>query len=153
MAKKNDVIDTGLVEFALPFDRGEEKIYFNPNDTEFYIRISDMINEISSLYDTMSSKYENATAAMDKLHIVRELNESVKAAFDVAFGNEVSNVIFKYVSPNGIVRSRQQYFAFYILEWLMPKIEAEAGKAFTEANQALAKAINKHTEKYNHKFK
>ena len=29
------IIDTGLVEFILPFDRGEEKIYFNPNEA-FY---------------------------------------------------------------------------------------------------------------------
>ena len=37
MASKK-IIDTGLVEFVLPFDRGEEKIYFNPNDVEFFVR-------------------------------------------------------------------------------------------------------------------
>ena len=28
MATKKNIIDTGLVEFELPFDRGTEKIYF-----------------------------------------------------------------------------------------------------------------------------
>ena len=57
MAIKKNSIDT-LVEFELPFDRGTEKIYFNPNDIEFFIRLTDMINSISGMYDDLADEYE-----------------------------------------------------------------------------------------------
>lgn len=151
-AKKIDVIDTGLVEFVLPFDRGTEKIYFNPNDLDFFIRLTDMINNMSDVYEKAHTEYENATDSMEKLEITRRLNEKIKADFDNAFGNNVSDAIFKYVSPNGIIKSKSQYYPFYILEWLMPKIEEETGKTSKATTTALEKAMSKHTVNYQHKF-
>lgn len=151
-ARKIDVIDTGLVEFVLPFDRGTEKIYFNPNDLDFFIRLTDMINGMSDIYDKAHTEYENATDSMEKLEITRRLNEKIKADFDNAFGNSVSDAIFKYVSPNGIIKSKSQYYPFYILEWLMPKIEEETGKTSKATMSALEKAMSKHTVNYQHKF-
>lgn len=146
------VIDTGLVEFELPFDRGTEKIYFNPNDIEFFIRMTDMINSISSLYDDLADEYEKTEDNFEKLEIIRKLNGRIKDAFDVAFGNNVSETIFKYVSPNGIVAGNQ-YYSFYILEFLIPLIEKETGKASKATTSALEKAMNKHAVKYQHKFR
>lgn len=151
-ARKIDVIDTGLVEFVLPFDRGTEKIYFNPNDLDFFIRLTDMINAMSDTYEKASTEYEKATDSMEKLEITRRLNEKIKSDFDNAFGNNVSDVIFKYVSPNGIIKSKSQYYPFYILEWLMPKIEEETGKTSRATMSALEKAMSKHTVNYQHKF-
>lgn len=151
-ARKIDVIDTGLVEFILPFDRGTEKIYFNPNDLDFFIRLTDMINGMSDIYDKAHMEYENATDSVEKLEITRRLNEKIKADFDNAFGNSVSDAIFKYVSPNGIIKSKSQYYPFYILEWLMPKIEEETGKTSKATMSALEKAMSKHTVNYQHKF-
>ena len=151
-ARKIDVIDTGLVEFVLPFDRGTEKIYFNPNDLDFFIRLTDMINNMSDTYEKASSEYENATDSVEKLEITRRLNEKIKADFDNAFGNNVSDVIFKYVSPNGIIKAKSQYYPFYILEWLMPKIEEETGRTSKATMSALEKAMSKHTVNYQHKF-
>lgn len=146
------IIDTGLVEFILPFDRGEERVYFNPNDVEFFIRLTDMINNISEMYDGLADKYEKTEDSFEKLEIIRELNNKIKDAFDVAFGNNVSDVIFKYVSPHGIVAGNQ-YYSFYILDYLMPLIEKETGKTSKATVSALEKAMNKHTEKYQYKFK
>ncbi len=151
-ARKIDIIDTGLVEFVLPFDRGTEKIYFNPNDLDFFIRLTDMINNMSETYDKCAEEYEQATDSFAKLEITRNLNEKIKADFDVAFGNKVSDVIFKYVSPNGIIKAKSQYYPFYILEWLMPKIEEETGKTSKATMSALEKAMSKHTINYQHKF-
>ena len=151
MAEKK-VIDTGLVEFILPFDRGDEKIYFNPNDVEFFIRLTDMINNISGMYDGLADEYEKTEDNFEKLEIIRKLNGKIKYAFDVAFGNNVSDTIFKYVSPNGIV-AKNQYFSFYILEYLMPLIEKETGKTSKATVSALEKAMNKHTAQYQYKFK
>jgi hypothetical protein len=146
------IIDTGLVEFILPFDRGEEKIYFNPNDIEFFVRLTDMINNISEMYDGLADKYEKAEDNFEKLEIIRELNNKIKDAFDVAFGNNVSDTIFKYVSPHGIV-AKNQYYSFYILDYLMPLIEQETGKTSKATVSALEKAMNKHTAQYQYKFK
>ena len=151
-ARKIDVIDTGLVEFVLPFDRGAEKIYFNPNDLDFFIRLTDMINSMSDTYEKASEEYENATDSMEKLEITRRLNEKIKADFDNAFGNNVSDAIFKYVSPNGIIKAKNQYYPFYILEWLMPTIAEETGKTSKATMSALEKAMSKHTVNYQNKF-
>ncbi len=152
MATKKNIIDTGLVEFELPFDRGTEKIYFNPNDIDFFIRLTDMINSISGLYDDLADEYEKTEDNIERLEIIRTLNEKVKNAFDVAFGNDVSSVIFKYVSPHGIIKAKSQYYSFYILDYLMPLIADETGKTSKAATSALEKAINKHTVKYQHKI-
>lgn len=146
------IIDTGLVEFILPFDRGEEKIYFNPNDVEFFIRLTDMINNISGMYDNLADEYEKTEDSFEKLEIIRKLNGEIKDAFDVAFGNNVADTIFKYVSPHGIV-AKNQYYSFYILDYLMPLIEKETGKTSKATVSALEKATNKHTAKYQYKFK
>lgn len=151
MATKKNIINTGLIEFELPFDRGTEKIYFNPNDIEFFIRITDMINSISGMYDDLADEYEKTEDNFEKLEIIRKLNSKIKDAFDVAFGNSVADTIFKYVSPHGIVAGNQ-YYSFYILEYLMPIIADVTGKASQAANDALAKAMNKHTAKYQHKL-
>jgi hypothetical protein len=145
------IIDTGLVEFILPFDRGEEKIYFNPNDVEFFIRLTDMINNVSGMYDGLADEYEKTEDSFEKLEIIRKLNGKIKDAFDVAFGNNVADTIFKYVSPHGIV-AKNQYYSFYILDYLMPLIEKETGKTSKATVSALEKAMNKHTEKYQYKF-
>lgn len=151
MATKKNIIDTGLVEFKLPFDRGTEKIYFNPNDIEFFLRLTDMINNISGMYDDLADEYEKTADNFEKLGIIRKLNDRIKDAFDVAFGNNVADTIFKYVSPHGIVAGNQ-YFSFYILEYLMPKIAEVTGETSKATNDALAKAMQKHGVKYQHKF-
>ena len=152
MATNKNIIDTGLVEFKLPFDRGTEKIYFNPNDIEFFIRLTDMINSISGMYDDLADEYEKTEDNFEKLEIIRKLNGRIKDAFDVAFGNNVADTIFKYVSPHGIV-AKNQYYSFYILDYLMPLIEEETGKTSKATVSALEKAMNKHTAQYQYKFK
>lgn len=152
MATKINIINTGLVEFELPFDRGTEKIYFNPNDVEFFIRLTDMINSISGLYDDLADEYEKTEDNFEKLEVIRKLNQKIKDKFDVAFGNSVADTIFKYVSPHGIVAGNQ-YYSFYILDFLMPLIEKETGKTSKATASALEKAMNKHTAKYQHKLK
>lgn len=151
MATNKNIIDTGLVEFKLPFDRGTEKIYFNPNDIDFFIRLNDMINSISVMYDDLADEYEKTKDNFEKLEIIRKLNAKIKDAFDVAFGNSVADTIFKYVSPHGIVAGNQ-YYSFYILNYLMPKIAEVTGEASKATSDALVKAMQKHGVKYEHKF-
>jgi hypothetical protein len=152
MSAKLNIIDTGLVEFELPFDRGTEKIYFNPNDVDFFIRLKNMIDTISKLYDDLAVEFESQKDDFEKLNVIHKLNEKIKSEFDIAFGNDVSSVIFKYVSPHGIV-AKNQYYSFYILKYLMPLIEKETGKTSKATSSALQVAMNKHTEKYQYKIR
>jgi hypothetical protein len=155
MANKK-IIDTGLVEFILPFNRGgenvcEEKIYFNPNDIEFFYRLTKMIENLSEMYEKSTAEYQKSNDDIEKLEILHNLSEKVKSVFDFTFGNNVSDGLFKYVSPVGIV-NRTQYYPFYILDYLMPLIEKETGKTSKATVSALKKAMNKHTAKYAYKF-
>jgi hypothetical protein len=145
---QNDVIDTGLVEFVLPFDRGEEKIYFNPNDIDFFIRLTDMINSSSELYEEKAELFEKEEDEIEKLRIVDSLNEKIKKEVDVAFGNDVSSVLFKYCSPVSIVKSKNTLYLFYILDWILPKIQKETQETSNNAKAALDRAMAKHTQKY-----
>ena len=72
------IIDTGLVEFILPFDRGEEKIYFNPNDIEFFIRLTDMINNISGMYDGLADEYEKTEDSLKNWKLSENLTAKLK---------------------------------------------------------------------------
>jgi predicted DNA-binding protein YlxM (UPF0122 family) len=110
-----------------------------------------MINSVSEMYDNLSEEYEKKEDNFEKLEVIRKLNEKIKDAFDVAFGNNVADTIFKYVSPHGIVAGNQ-YYSFYILDYLMPKIAEVTGKTSKATNDALAKAMQKHGVKYQHKF-
>lgn len=145
---KKEKISTGLVEFVLPFDRGTEKIYFNPNDVDFFTRITEMIENIGSIYEAKMTEIEAAKDGIDKIKIMESLNQEIKDRFDYAFGNKVSDGIFKYVSPHGIIADKKQHYVFYILEWILPRIAEETGKASQETVAALEKAVKKHGVKY-----
>lgn len=147
----NDVIDTGLVEFVLPFDRGQEKIYFNPNDIDFFIRLTDMINKSSELYEEKADLFEKEQDEIEKLRIIDDLNEEIKKEMDIAFGNNVSEVVFKYCSPVSIVKSKNTLYMFYILDWIIPKIQKETQETADSAKAALDQAMAKHTQKYQNK--
>lgn len=147
---KNDgfIIDTGLVEFRLPFDRGEEKIYFNPNDTEFFDRMSNMINELPNVFETASEKREKADGDFEAERIIyRETNEKIRDLFDIAFGNSVSKTIFKYCSPTSLVKSKKTIYPIYILEYLMPLINNEVGNTSKISLEELERA-NSHIKNY-----
>lgn len=147
----NNIIDTGLVEFELPFDRGTEKIEFNPNDLDFFVRITDMIKSMEHIYDNATDEYEKADTIEAKMEITRNLNDTIRDAFDCAFGNKVSDKIFKYCSPHAIIKSKSQYYPFYFLEWILPEIEKETGKTSKATSSSLEKAMAKHATKYSYK--
>lgn len=140
-----ETIDTGLVEFKLPFDRGEVSIFFNPNDTEFYYRISKLIPTISELYEEAETELLNADDER-KLEIFHDYNGEIVNSFNEAFGNDVSN-LFKFVSPLGIIKSIGQPYMLYILEWLLPRIADETDETAKKAMAELEKAQKQYSAK------
>ena len=131
----------------MPFDRGAEKIYFNPNDFELYNRITEAVNQLGEIYDGQDKKIEAAATVEEKLKVLADIDAAVKMKLDWAFGNNVSDTIFKYVSPHGIVKGNQ-YFAFYVLEYILNQAGKIAKETSEAARKELEKAMNKHAKKY-----
>ena len=142
-------IDTGLVRFELPFDRGMEEIFFNPNDIEFVGRIVDMMENISGIYILAEEEYnKDGIEPKEQLKILREANTKICDEFDFAFGNKVSDKMFKYCSPTSVVKGKNQYYTWYLLEMLFADIEKEVGVTMTSTNNNLKKIMDKHATNY-----
>ena len=74
-----NVIDTGLVCFKLPFDRGTEEICFNPNDTEFFSRIRRMFDRIGEIYKKAQEEYsKEGLKSVEQLEISENANNEIK---------------------------------------------------------------------------
>ena len=61
---------------------------------------------------------------------------------DIAFGGEISSVVFKYCSPFAIVGG--DYFLIQFIEAIKPEIE----KHIKKANADVEKKMAKHLDKY-----
>lgn len=142
------IIDTGLVEFIIPFDRGEEKIYFNPNDTDFFLRIKNMFKKISQIYSNIKNEYEKEDiTTAEQIELSENANNEIKKEVDFAFGNKVSEGIFKYCSPTSFVKSKKMYFTYYILEFLLQEINDEIGEAVSESVKEMQKISQKYASR------
>ena len=139
-------LKTGLIAFPIEFDNGEkDKIYFNPNDPDLFIRFADfegkMNNRLSEIKDI---ELENDGTPKEKglIEMMRGINQAICEELDIAFGNKISDVVFKYCSPFAIVNGE------YFLEQFVMAIRPEISKYNEKANLELQKKKQKHIEKY-----
>lgn len=131
-------IDTGLIEFKIPFSNGDEgTLCFNPNDVEFYGKIADFEAEMRKVYE----EFENVKNTENPQKIINEMrketNEKIKSIFDDLFGSGASAVIFKYASPTSFVKN--QYYPYYFLSEFMPDVV----KKINKTNEAVIKNAQK----------
>lgn len=140
-------LSAGLIEFEIPFDTGYVgKLYFNPNDIDFYDNLINLENNIRKSY----SEYESIVVTKDNnaevVHRIKtELCPQIKAEFDKLFGPNASEVIFKYASPVAFVND--EYYPYYFLNAFLPDV---AGK-MDKTNQAVKlnyDKLSKHAVKY-----
>ena len=91
-----NIIDTGLVGFKLPFDRGTEEIFFNPNDTEFFSRVRRMFDRIGEIYKKTQEEYaREGIKTIEQLEISENANNEIKKEVDVAFLEQASDYLIK----------------------------------------------------------
>lgn len=139
-------LSTGKVAFPIEFDNGDkDTIYFNPSDPNLFIRFSDFEDKIRErLKDVEDLELtENGLPKNDELvDSFKRINNIICEELDIAFGNKISDVVFKHCSPFAIVDG--EYFIVQFMEALRPEIEKQNKKVVAE-NQ---KKIAKHTEKY-----
>lgn len=139
-------LKTGLIAFPIEFDNGEkDKIYFNPNDPDLFVRFSDFegrMNDKLSEIEEMDLDNDGMPREKALVEMMRKINQSVYEEIDIAFGNKISDVVFKYCSPFAIVNGE------YFLEQFVAVIRPEINKYNEKANLELQKKKQKHIEKY-----
>lgn len=122
-----------------------ETIYFNPSDSNLPKRLMEcqkMIEEKSKEikpYETDENGVPNADSAIDYFN---EINKVVCDALDYAFGNQISDVVFKYCGPFSVVDGNYQILNF--LQAITPELE----KIIKKNNQTANNKANKYLKKY-----
>ena len=139
-------LSTGKVAFPIEFDNGDkDTIYFNPSDPNLFIRFAEFETKIRErLKDVEDYELtENGFPRNEELiENFKRINNIVYKELDIAFGNKISDVVFKHCSPFAIVGG--EYFIVQFVEALRPEIEKQNKKAQSE----IQKKMSKHTAKY-----
>ena len=139
-------LSSGKIAFPIEFDNGDKQnIYFNPNDPnlpirlqEFQKKVSERIKEIKDIELNAEGKPEN----MDFMENFQKMQTILCEELDIAFGGEISSIIFKYCSPFAIVNG--DYFLMQFINAITPEIE----KHIKKANAEVEKKMEKHIAKY-----
>jgi hypothetical protein len=139
-------LKTGRIAFPIEFDNGDkEVIYFNPTDPEFMLRLKKLQSRLSEKAKQITDvelKADGTPVDSNNIELVDKLNQAVKDEIDVAFGSSVSDAIFKYVSPFGIVDG--EFYVVLFFEAITPEIE----KYVKEAVAKYPQKYEKHVKKY-----
>lgn len=139
-------LNTGKIAFPIEFDNGEKDcIYFNPNDPDLSIRLNDFQERMESI----SKEYEGITLnnegnADDTSEVIKfkKFQEKLFDEINIAFGGEISSVIFKYCSPFAIVNG--DFFINQFIESIKPEIEKNIKKAKNDIQKKFDKYVGKY---------
>lgn len=140
-------IDSGLETFEIDFkDRGETaEISFNPSDPD----LSKRLFEAQKVIDEKTKEVkryevdENGVPVVDScIEYLNGINKIVYDAIDYAFGNKISDVVFKYCSPFAIVNG--EYYIWSFINGMTPLLKDIIGKDQKTASDNM----NKHLAKY-----
>ena len=163
-------LSTGKVAFPIEFDNGDKDcIYFNPSDPDLATRlikskdrIEKQINEmqfedfeLASNGEPITVKSIDELSALDEKEAESVFNNAKKMSdimdkckeivcneIDVAFGGDVSSVVFKHCSPFAQIGGK--LFVTTFLESILPEIEKHAKKEQQKAQKRMGKHINKY---------
>ncbi len=142
-------LNTGKVEFPIEFDNGDKQsIYFNPNDPNLFVRLKNFENKLKDRAKELEDIELGADGQPKNPQDIKMLESFEKAQgvifeeIDIAFGGEISAVVFKHCSPFAIVNG--EYFIMQFVEAIKPEIEGHIKKA----NSDIEKKMQKHIAKY-----
>lgn len=139
-------LSTGKVAFPIEFDNGDKDcIYFNPNDPNLSIRLTDFQDKITARIKELDDIRLNAEGKPEDNSVIEDFRKFQNVLFeelDIAFGGEVSAVVFKHCSPFAIVGG--EYFIMQFVEAIKPEIEKHIKKAKADVE----KKMSKHLDKY-----
>ena len=139
-------LSTGKIAFPIEFDNGDKDcIYFNPSDPNLSVRLKDFQGKVSERL----KKFENIKIDNEGKPQTSELIEDFRNAqnimceeLDIAFGSEISSIVFKHCSPFAIVNG--SYFIIQFIEAIRPEIEKQIKKANADVEKKMAKHLDKY---------
>ena len=138
----------GLEPFEIYFEDADvtETIYFNPSDSNLPKRLIEcraLIEEKSKKIKPYEKNGDGTPADADgALEYLNKTNSVVYDALDYAFGNKVSDTIFKHCGPFSVVDGG--YYILNFLDAVAPELEK-----LIKAHQ---KSANTKAEKYLKKY-
>lgn len=139
-------LSTGKVAFPIEFDNGDKDcIYFNPNDPNLSIRLTDFQDKITARVKELDDMRLNAEGKPEDNSGIEDFRKFQKVLFeelDIAFGGEVSAVVFKHCSPFAVVGG--DYFIMQFVEAIKPEIEKHIKKAKADVEKKMEKHLNKY---------
>jgi hypothetical protein len=139
-------LSTGKIAFPIEFDNGDKDcIYFNPNDPELMIRLTNFKDTIGAKMDKFDDVELGADGKPENesfIGVFAEMQKEFYKELDFAFGGNISSVVFKHCSPFAIVGG--EYFIIQFVNAITPEIEKHVKKA----NIEVKKKMEKHLEKY-----
>ncbi len=139
-------LSTGKIAFPIEFDNGDKDcIYFNPNDPNLAIRLSEFQDKVSKKVDEIEDiNLKPEGIPEDTLFFDRfcKFQSVLLEELDVAFGGNVSAVVFKHCSPFAIVGGK------YFIEQFIEAIKPEINKHIKKATADVEKKMQKHIAKY-----
>ena len=139
-------LSTGKIAFPIEFDNGvTEVIYFNPNDPDLFVRFSNFENKVTERLNKLEDmELSNDGTPTNKEHIemFSKMVGIIREELDYVFGNNVSDVVFKYCSPFAIING--EYYLVQFVLAIRPEIEKCNKKAKEKAEKNLAKHIDKY---------
>ena len=139
-------LSTGKVKIEIVFD-GEEKeyIFFNPNDPNLYVRMSEFQENLDNFLKTIEdveldeSGNPKDVSALEKY---KSFSNKLFEELDKAFDSPISNIVFKRCSPFAIVEG--EYFIMQFVEGIIVEIKKHQEKATKEAEIKMAKHLDKY---------
>lgn len=139
--------ETGLEEFEIEFaDRGiTEIIKFNPFDMDLPKRLFEAQKTIEEKVKEVKKidVDENGMPGADECaEYLNSINKIVYDAIDYAYGNKISDVVFKYCGPFAIIKD--EYYIWSFMEKTGKVLEPIIAQTREKANAKL----NKHIKKY-----
>ena len=140
-------LNSGLEIFEIEFkDRGEKAEFaFNPSDPDLSKRLFEaqkIIDERTKEVKQFETDENGMPVADSCMEYLNSINQVVYDAIDYAFGNKISNVVFKYCSPFAVVNG--EYYIWNFINGITPVLQDIIGKDRKKASDNM----NKHLAKY-----
>lgn len=166
-------LSIGKVPFPIEFDNGvKDVIYFNPNDPDLSSRLMKAQDSISKKINALVDgdiKYENdgtvvipkeieefgnlseeeqkiliqRAEAMSKL--METTNKIICDEIDVAFGGDISSVVFQFCAPLAVING--EYMVLQFLNAIVPEIQKENRTSNKEQEKKMAKYMKKYPKR------
>lgn len=141
-------LSTGKVAFPIEFDNGDKDcIYFNPNDPNLAIRLKDFQENVNKKMGEIEDIKLNNDGTPEDMKVIDDFEKIQNVLcneLDIAFGGEISSIVFKYCSPFAIVNG--DYFLIQFIEAIKPEIEKHIKKANADVEKKMAKHLNKYAK-------